>query len=420
MERKLNTFVPVVYRGSTRTTGGDAVGDLHDPDWYLGEDVHQTFAELRRSDPVHWQDLPDEPGFWAVLRHADVVHVSRHPETFSSWLGGVMLEDPDPETLENTRRMLLVMDPPQHTAYRQPLAPHFGARVIGRMEQRIRARCRDLLAGAADKGYVDFCHDVAGPLASETIAEIMGLPLEDTPKIRRWAEMALGGQDQEVRDSQPGNASLEMIVYAIEWAGRRRAMPRREDVTSLLLESTFENGEPMSDVEFGSFFFQLVTAGNDTTRTLISSGTERLIRHPDQMQAMREDAGLIPSAVEEVLRFCNPVHYLRRTAASDTELGGKRVKAGDKVALYFTSANRDEDVFIEPQRFDIRRTPNPHLSFGIGSHFCLGAHVARLQARLFFEELLSGFSTIELGDAPTKVRSNLTNGYRRLPVRLGR
>ena len=364
--------------------------------------------------------MPGERGYWAVLRHADVLYVSRHPEMFSSWLGGVMLEDPDLARLEETRRMLLVMDPPQHTAYRQPLAPHFGARVIGRMEEQIRARCRDLLAAASDKGEVDFCHDVAGPLASETIAEIMGLPHEDTAQIRRWAEIALGGQDQEVVDSYPGDASLDMIAYAIAWAGQRRAGPRRDDVTSLLLESTFEDGEPMSDAEFGSFFFQLVTAGNDTTRTLISSGTEQLIRHPDQMQAIRDDVELVPSAVEEMLRFCNPVHYLRRTATGDGELVGKHISAGDKVAVYYTSANRDETVFADPQSFDIRRSPNPHVSFGIGAHFCLGAHVARLQARVFFEELLSGFSDFELSDTPAKVRSNLTNGYRRLPVRLGR
>ncbi len=211
-----------------------------------------------------------------------------------------------------------------------------------------------------------------------------------------------------------------MIAYAMDWAATRRAQPRREDVTSLLLESTFENGEPMTDVEFGSFFFQLVTAGNDTTRTLISSGTEQLIQAPDQMQALRDDPALVPSAVEEMLRFCNPVHYLRRTAAADTELGGKRIRAGDKVAVYYTSANRDEAVFAEPQTFDISRSPNPHVSFGIGTHFCLGAHVARLQSRLFFEELLSTFRTVELSGTPTRVRSNLTNGYRRMPVRFGR
>jgi cytochrome P450 len=396
------------------------LADLHDPDWYLSEDVHQTFAELRRRDPVHWQDMPGEPGYWAVLRHADVVHVSRHPETFSSWLGGVMLEDPDQARLEDTRRMLLVMDPPQHTTYRQPLAPHFGARVIGRMEQQIRARCRDLLEAAGESEGVDLCHDVAGPLTSETIAEIMGLPHEDTAQIRQWAEIALGGQDEEIADSYSGDASLDMISYAVNWAATRRALPRREDVTSLLLESTFENGEPMSDVEFGSFFFQLVTAGNDTTRTLLSSGTEQLIRHPDQMQALRDDPALVPSAVEEMLRFCNPVHYLRRTAAATTELGGRQIRAGDKVAVYYTSANRDEAVFADPQTFDVRRAPNPHLSFGVGRHFCLGAHVARLQARLFFSELLSAFRTVELSGTPTRVRSNLTNGYRRMPVRLAR
>jgi cytochrome P450 len=394
--------------------------DLHDPDWYLGPDVHQTFEELRRSDPVHWQDMPGEPGYWAVLRHADVVHVSRHPETFSSWLGGVMLEDPGQGRLEDTRRMLLVMDPPQHTAYRQPLAPTFGARVIGQMERQIRARCRALLAEAGEKGDVDFCQDVAGPLASETIAEIMGLPREDTPQIRRWAELALGGQDAEIVSSYAGDASLDMITYAMGLAAQRRAEPRRDDVTSLLLESTFENGTAMSDVEFGSFVFQLVTAGNDTTRTLISSGTEQLIRHPDQMRAVRDDVALVPTAVEEMLRFCNPVHYMRRTAATGTDLGGKHIQAGEKVAVYYTSANRDADVFADPQAFDIRRSPNPHVSFGIGAHFCLGAHVARLQARLFFEELLSAFPTVELSGAPAKVRSNLTNGYRTMPVSLAR
>jgi cytochrome P450 len=394
--------------------------ELHSPDWYMGDDVHRVFAELRRTDPIHWQDMPGEPGFWAVLRHADVVYVSRHPDVFSSWLGGVMLEDPDPARLEDTRRMLLVMDPPQHTAYRQPVAPPFAARVIGRMEAQVRVRCRELLAEAGEKGDVDFCHDLAGPLASETIAEIMGLPHEDTVQIRRWAEIALGGQDQEIVDSYEGDASLDMITYAINLAAERRRQPRREDVTALLLESTFENGIPMSDVEFGSFFFQLVTAGNDTTRTLISSGTEQLILHPDQMRALREDATLVPSAVEEMLRFCNPVHYMRRTATIETELGGRHINAGDKVAVYYTSANRDEEAFANPQGFDIRRSPNPHVSFGIGAHFCLGAHVARLQARLFFEELLAAFSTIELSDLPVKVRSNLTNGYRRMPVRLAR
>jgi cytochrome P450 len=393
--------------------------DLSDPDWYLTEPVHETFAELRRSDPVHWQEMRGEPGFWAVLRHADAVHVSRRPDLFSNWLGGVMLEDPEPASLEDTRRMLLVMDPPQHTAYRQPLAPHFGARVVGAMEEQIRARCCELLDAASGRGGVDFCHDVAGPLPSETIAAIMGLPSEDTGLIRLWSEVMLGGQDQEIANGYAGNAMLDMMTYAMGWAARRRDESRRDDVTSLLLEATFEDGRTMSDLEFGSFFVQLVAAGNDTTRTLISSGTAELLRHPAQLEALRHEPRLIGTAIEEMLRFCPPVHYLRRTAVVDTDLGGTRIRAGEKVAIYYTSANRDEDVFTDPQSFDVRRSPNPHLSFGIGPHFCLGAHVAKLQARVFFEELLS-FRTIEPAGPPTRLRSNLTNGYRRMPIRLSR
>jgi cytochrome P450 len=395
--------------------------DIYSPDWYLGDDVHETFAELRRTDPVHWQDMPgDEPGYWAILRHADLVEVARHPDTYSASLGSVVLESLPEEQLEMMRRMLLVMDPPHHTAYRQPLAPHFGARVIGRMEEQIRERCRAILGAAGDKVEVDFCHEVAGPLPAQIIAGIMGLPQEDTGLIQRWAEVQTNGQDDEVSGSYEGSASLDMAMYGIAWAAKRRLEPRREDITALLLESTFEDGHQMDDIEFGSFFVQLVTAGNDTTKTMMSSGTYQLVLHPDQMQALRDDFSLIPIAVEEMLRYCNPLHYFRRTATRDVELGGKQIKSGDKVAMYYTSANRDEDVFPNAQEFDIRRTPNPHLSFGIGAHFCLGAHLARLEAKIFFEELLSTFRTIELAGDPVKTRSNLNNGFKRMPVRLVR
>jgi cytochrome P450 len=225
-------------------------------------------------------------------------------------------------------------------------------------------------------------------------------------------------QDEEVTAGYQGNPSMEMAVYGMAWAATRRAQPRRDDITALLLESTFEDGQPMTDVDFGSFFVQLVTAGNDTTKTMLAGGTFELLRHPDQLRALREDPSLLPGAVEEVLRWCNPLHYFRRTASIDVELGGQQVRAGDKVAMIYTSANRDEEVFAEADRFDIRRNPNPHLSFGIGAHFCLGAHLARLEARIFFEELLSTFSTIELAGEPARVRSNLNNGFKRLPVRL--
>jgi cytochrome P450 len=395
--------------------------DIYDPDWYLGEDVHETFAELRRDDPVHWQDIDGQAGYWAVLRHADVVHVARHPDVFSAWAGSVVLEDLPPDRLELMRHMLLVMDPPGHTAYRQPLAPHFGARVIGRMEAQVRELCREILAEAAEREEVDFVHDVAGPLPARIIATIMGLPLDDAPRIQAWAEAMVAGQDEEVAGAAPDDASIEMAMYGIELAGARRAEPEpRQDITGLLLASTFEDGEPMSDVDFGSFFVQLVTAGNDTTKAMMSSGALELTRHPDQLAALRDDPTLIPDAVEEMLRYCNPLHYFRRTATQDTTLGGKEVRAGDKVAMIYTSANRDEAVFADSQVFDVRRSPNPHLSFGIGTHFCLGAHLARLEARVFFEELLATFRDIEPAGPPAKVRSNLTNAYKRLPVHLRR
>jgi cholest-4-en-3-one 26-monooxygenase len=397
---------------------GDPV-DIYDPDWYLGDDVHDTFARLRRDDPVHWQDIPGQAGYWAVLRHGDLVHVARHPELFSSWQGSVVLEDLDADRLELMRHMLLVMDPPGHTAYRKPLAPHFGARVIERMEAQVRERCREILAAAAERGEVDLARDVAGPLPARIIAGIMGLPPEDAPQIQLWAEAMVAGQDEEVAGDDPGSASIEMALYGIELAASRRASGGDEDdITALLLRTTFENGEPMSDVDFGSFFVQLVTAGNDTTKAMMSAGVYELMRHPDQLAALRFDPVLIPDAVEEMLRYCNPLHYFRRTATADTELGGQAIRAGDKVALVYTSANRDEAVFDRPQDFDIRRTPNPHVSFGIGTHFCLGAHLARLEARVFVEELLRAFGTVEPAGEPARVRSNLANAYKRLPVRL--
>jgi cytochrome P450 len=396
--------------------------DIYDPDWYVDGDVHGTFAELRRTDPVHWQDMPGEPGYWAVLRHADLVHVARHPEIYSAWLGSVVLEDLPADRLEMMRHMLLVMDPPQHTTYRQPLAPHFGARVVGRMAEQIRDRCREIFAVAAEKQDVDFAHEVAGPLPAAIIGTIMGLPPEDFPRIQLWAEVQNSGQDPEVKSLYEGdNPSADMAVYGMQWAARRRSEPRRDDITSLLLETTFEDGQPMSDVDFGSFFVQLVTAGNDTTKTMLSTGVHELLNHPDQLQLLRDDPELVPNAVEEMLRYCNPLHYFRRTATQDAELGGKQIKAGDKVAMYYTSANRDEDVYgPTAMSFDIRRTPNPHLSFGIGAHFCLGAHLARLEAKIFFEELLSTFRTIEATGEPVRVRSNLNNGFKRMPVRMAR
>ncbi len=391
--------------------------DLYDPDGYVAGPPHEVFTRLRREQPVAWQDMPDGTGYWMVLRHADLTRVAREPLLFSAATGGVVLEDLPPESLAMMQDMLLAMDPPRHLAYRRNVSPEFTPKVMARLEGSIRDICRSIMAGVGDRP-VDFVHDVCAKLPSQVVGELMGIPRDDWPRIHRWSEMNTGGQDPDVAAAYAADAAMsatvEMAMYAIELAGRRRVEPA-EDLTTLMLAVEVD-GEAMTDVQFGSFFVQLVTAGNDTTRTMLSSGLLALLQHPDQLAELRADPSLIPGAVEEILRWANPLHYFRRTATADTELRGVTIRAGDKVAMMYTSANRDEAVFLRPHEFDVHRDPNPHLSFGTGEHFCLGIHLARLEGRVFFEELLAHFPTIELVGEPKRQRSNLNNALKELPV----
>ena len=392
--------------------------DLADPSAFVVDAQHEALAELRRTSPVYFQEMKGEPGFFAVLKHADVVHVARHADVFSASEGGVVLENLAPDQLEMMRMMLLAMDPPKHNTFREPLSEHFKAKVIARLEDDIRALTREIMKEAADQRDVEFVHDVTSKLPSRVIGQLMGLPEEDWPLIHQLAERNTSGQDPDIVGDNPDmSGTIDMAMYAIEFAGKRRAEPPREDLTSVILDSDY-GGSQMSDIDFGSFFVQLVTAGNDTTKTMLSSGLLALLQHPDQMDELRRDPSLVPGAVEEILRWANPLHYFRRTTTTDTELRGVEIPAGSKVAMYYTSANRDEDVFTDSQRFDIHRHPNPHLSFGISHHFCLGVHLARLEGKVFFEELLATFPSIELTGDPVRVRSNLNNALKRLPIRL--
>ena len=402
----------------------DTTADIYSPDVYVDGPPHEAFLKLRRERPVCWQDVPGQAGYWAVLRHADVVHVARHPELFSASEGGVVIEDLEPASLESMRDMLLAMDPPRHTAYRKPVSPEFKARVVGRMEERIRAITAGILDPihtrvASSAGVeVEFVHEVCAPLPSAVVGELMGLPREDWATIHALAERNSGGQDPDIAEvSERGSSSIEMAIYGMGFAARRRDMPRQGDLTDVLLSSPFD-GRPMTDVDFGRFFVQLVTAGNDTTRTMLSSGLLALLQHPEQLAAVRRYPESVPGMIEEVLRWANPLHYFRRTAVTDTEISGQPIAAGDKVAMVYTSANRDEAVFDDPQSFDIGRSPNPHLSFGIGAHFCLGVHLARLEGRVFFEELLARFERVQLAGEPMRQRSNLNNALKALPVSL--
>jgi cytochrome P450 len=393
--------------------------DIYSPEAYADGPPHELFGELRHTDPVHWQDMPDQPGYWAVLKHADVEHVARHPTLFSASEGGVVLENLDAPRLEQMRNMLLAMDPPRHRDYRQPLVKRFMPRVIVELEERVRAITRDILGEAAERSEVEFVHDVTSHLPARVIGELVGLPREDWDRIHHLAELITHSQDPDYVTSadSAGDGTTQMAMYAIEFAARRREEEPRDDLTDLLLTQDF-GGTRMTDIDYGIFFVQLVTAGNDTTQTMLSSGLLALLHHPDQLAAVRADPALIPGAVEEILRWANPLHYFRRTATEDTAIRDVPIKVGDKVAMYYTSANRDEEVFVDPQRFDIRRKPNPHLSFGTAEHFCLGAHLARLEGRVFFEELFATFPSIELTGEPRRLRSNLNNAFKSLPVKL--
>jgi cytochrome P450 len=401
------------------TSAAASLVDLSSPDTFVHGVPHHALAALRRTDPVHWQPMEHEPGFWAVLRHADVIRVARHPEIFSSSREGVVIENPPPDTLARMRNMLLAMDASRHTAHRAPLSPHFRPRAIAQIEGRVRAICRGIMAEAREKGDVEFVHEVAAPLPTKVIGEYFGLPRRDWDYLQTLAARNTSSQDPDLGGSEADNGTggTEMAAYAVEFAADRRKRAPADDLTSAILRADF-GGQPMSDTDFGGFFVQLVTAGFDTTKGMLSSGLLTLLGHADQLAELRADPTLLPRAVEEIIRYDNPLHYFRRTALVDTELAGVGIRAGDKVAMYYTSANRDEGVFDDPQTFDIHRHPNPHLSFGFGSHFCLGVHLARLEGRVFFQELLEAFATIELIGEPVRVRSNLNNSLKRLPVRL--
>ncbi len=397
--------------------------DLADPDAFLEGPPHEALAELRRTTPVYWQDMAGEPGFWAVLTHADVVHVSRNPTLFSAEAGGVVIEDMDPERLARMRDMLLSMDPPRHIAYRKPLAPEFRAKVIAGLEGQIRDITRAVLTRAAEARDVELVHEVVGSLPTQVIGQLFGLPEADWDMLHALAERNTSGQDPEInpgeRNAEAGSpdSSMQMAMYGMQFAASRREMAPQGDLMDIILGERFD-GRYLTDADIGSLLVQMITAGNDTTVTMIVGGVWALLQHPEQLAELRADPALIPGAVEEILRWHNPLHYFRRTATADTELSGTPIAEGDKVAMYYTSANRDEKVFADPQRFDIHRNPNPQLSFGIGEHFCLGVHLARLEGRVFFEELLATFPTIELAGEPRRTRSNLNNAFKSMPVRL--
>jgi cytochrome P450 len=399
------------------------VPDIWDRRQYADGAPHEVFAELRRTSPVHWQEIPGQDGYWALLAHADVDWASRHPELLSSSEGGITVEDMNGAGLAGVRQMLLGMDPPRHRQMRKPLVPEFSKKVVIGLEPMVREITRTVLAEVDEAAEVDVVA-LAAQLPTRIVGGMLGLPREDWDHLHHLAAASARSISGEAEDAN-NDAIAELATYAFGHAAARRSLddaPGHElpgDLTTLMLHGSFGDRQ-LDDLEFALLLVQLFIAANDTTVGMLASGVQELLAHPAQLADLRSDPGLLDGTVEEVLRYANPLHYFRRTAMTDLEVGGQEIQAGQKVAMYYTSANRDESVFDDPQRFDIRRSPNPHISFGIGEHYCLGVHLARLEGRVFFSELLETFPTIEPAGAPRRTASNFNNGLDALPVRVRR
>jgi cholest-4-en-3-one 26-monooxygenase len=397
--------------------------DLLDRDVFTNGIPHEWFTHLREHAPVYRHPEPDGPGFWVVTKYADVFAVGRDAQTYSSDQdrGGVIgLEEQQMEVEFEGAKIMLMMDPPEHSRHRKLVNRGFTPRMINSLEPHIRELTTTVLDRAIAQGTCDFVVDVAAELPLLVIAELIGVPIEDRHKIFDWSNRMVGSEDPEYSVSldMANEARIEMFLYANQLAALRREDPR-EDIVSTLLEADVD-GDQLTEMEFNLFFMLLSVAGNETTRNAISHGLNAFLEHPDQYDRLVQDPdGMIASATEEILRWASPVMYFRRNVTRDTELHGEQLSAGDKISIWYVSANRDEEVFEDPFRFDIGRTPNNHLAFGGGGpHFCLGASLARMEIHVLFEELARRVPALKGLGQPQPLRSNFIGGIKHLPVAL--
>ncbi len=413
----------------TRTLFTDEHANITDPDAYVSGVPHATFKRLRDHDPVSWWDEPNGRGFWAVTRYHDILEVSRRPHIFSS-AKGIRLEDMQPDELE-ARKTMMELDPPEHTSYRRMVQAPFSNREVASYEEGLRLMARAVIAEVRGMERFDFVELLARQVPMRMLGKLLGVPDEDGPWLVRRGDALIGNADPEftehVVDKTNTDAyrllpfrnpvSLELFSYAEEQARLRRDAPR-DDVISRLLQPK-RDAEPLSELEFKNFFTLLVAAGNDTTRYTMAAGMDALLEHPEQLELLREKPELLPSATEEILRWGTVTMNFRRTVTEDVMLNERQLRAGDKLLLYYISGDFDERAFTDPFAFDITRTPNDHLAFGLKSpHKCLGEHLARLEIHVLFEELLPKLSSIELDGAPERLRSDFISGIKHLPVKV--
>ncbi len=377
----------------------------------------EQYAWLRANDPVHWHHEPDGPGFWAITKHDDVRTISRTPKTFSSYEKGVMLPDPDEMGLMAQRLMMLSMDPPQHDRFKLLVSRGFTPKNAPLLRPRIEELAREIVETALAKGSCDFVGEIAGRLPSGLIAELMGMPREDGERLYDLTEIMHTNDDAVAPPHVKAAAIGEMLGYAQSVAERKRSEPG-DDLATVLVNAEVE-GDRLTDSEFQWFFLLLVNAGGDTTRNLLAAGLQLLFDHPEQRRRLVENPdALLGTAIEEMLRYASPVSHFKRTVMHDTEIRGRKMRAGDRVVLFYGSANRDEDVFDRPDEFDIGRDPNPHVAFGAGGpHLCLGMHVARVELAVMFRELLIRMPHIEPNGPIERMHSSFIAGIHSMPVR---
>ncbi|WP_330281944.1 cytochrome P450 [Streptomyces sp. NBC_00588] len=409
------------------------VPDVFDPRQYAAGVPYAAYRVLRDHHPVVWQDEPEVlgwpagPGFWAVTRHADVVRVLRDSAAYSSHLGATQIRDPDPADLPFIRRMMLNQDPPRHGRLRRLVSRAFTPGRIDRFTSVARERARNLLAAAlrdarAQDGTVDLVAAVTDDYALLNLADLLGVPDSDRGLLLHWTQRVIGYQDPDeagapVLDAagKPVNPrSPAMLRDMFDYAQRLAAHKRRHPADDVL--TTLAHETELADAELEMFFFLLTVAGNDTVRSAAPGGLLALAEHPEAYASLRAGRSELPTVVDELLRWHPPVLTFRRTATEDTELAGRRIRAGDKVVVFHASANRDERAFDTPDHLDLSRAPNPHISFGDGPHICLGAHFARLQLRVLYEEASRALPVLRTTGPPVRLTSNFINGIKSLVV----
>jgi cytochrome P450 len=405
--------------------------DVASPKVYAEGVPHETFAALRAHDPVHWHPWPGtRDGFWLLSKHADVLAVGKEPEAFSSQLGHIALEDREPDALA-ARQSLIETDPPEHTRLRKLVSYAFTRSKVKEYEDYTRTIARDLLDRAIAQGEFDFVSEISEPLPITVLISILGLPKHDAPLLIELTSEMAAATDPEYRPDPakyPTDIDPRLLPFGTPAAwhvfeyGRKIGEERRkhptDDLVSRLVHAEVD-GERLTDTEYCNFFELFIFAGNETTRTGISQGTLALMEHPEEFERLAAHPSLMPTAVDEILRYGTPIIYFRRTATRDTEIRGVPIRAGDRVALWYLAANFDEEVFADPHRFDVGRQPNPHVTFGRGGpHFCLGSFLAQLEIRVLLEEILTRNVRFELAGQPVRLSSNFVNGFKSLPVRV--